>query len=420
MPSRAVVALVVFLLPPVVLAADLARAFARGYQTSSSLWQGIAGICVLWIASGVLLVATPARRMAFANRGPRLALLSTTLVLAWLAVELTFGLLFAPRLAFHLVPPGTTSTFHPLPDVIRGIEGPSRYTANSLGTRGPEPPPRDAAHRVLCVGGSTTQCLLLDDAETWPQVAAAELARDPGPTGRAFWFGNAGQSGYGTWHHVRLMENEALLAQVDSVLFLCGINDLMRALQGRSLAAAIGAQPLYESSNVYRLIDRWRNVARTRRRHMSETADAAVYRERRQNRARGRPVAALPDLAAALAQYRENLATLADACARAGVRAVFATQPVLWREDLPPVDDATLWIGVLPDGGVPPTALLRDAMERFNAVVRSFCAERGLDLIDLAPVAGDAASFYDDCHFTEHGARRVGAIVAAWFRAHAS
>ena len=41
-----------------------------------------------------------------------------------------------------------------------------------------------------------------------------------------------------------------------------------------------------------------------------------------------------------------------------------------------------------------------------------------MDVIDLSALDGDPAMFYDDCHFTETGAREVARLVADWFLAH--
>ena len=96
---------------------------------------------------------------------------------------------------------------------------------------------------------------------------------------------------------------------------------------------------------------------------------------------------------------------------------VFMTSPVLWKRDLPPADEALLWLG-WSHGTVPTDAALASGVEAFNDALREFCAEHTLGLIDLAPLNGQSDLFYDDCHFNELGARAVADRVAAWFRAH--
>lgn len=106
------------------------------------------------------------------------------------------------------------------PEYMPGVYNPSTFSTNKDGIRGPDM--GDGAYRILCVGGSTTECSYLDDTETWPHLLREELNKEEFPV----WVGNAGKSGLNTWHH--LLQAEFLLPQlgVDMVLVLCGINDL--------------------------------------------------------------------------------------------------------------------------------------------------------------------------------------------------
>jgi hypothetical protein len=78
---------------------------------------------------------------------------------------------------YHLRTPYTIRTFRPDPDVMPGVSGSSHYRINSLGIRGDEPA-LGGQYRTLCVGGSTTECLYLDDTETW--VLQERLSRSWG------------------------------------------------------------------------------------------------------------------------------------------------------------------------------------------------------------------------------------------------
>ncbi|MEO6597845.1 MAG: GDSL-type esterase/lipase family protein [Planctomycetota bacterium] len=411
--TRFYASFLVLALPPAIVLADLALAFARGYETGSSLWVAAVAICGPWLAVAVWQVSTRRRRESFLRRGPRFAALSVSLCLGWLLMELCLNAVFAPQLVFHLAPSHMKHKFHARPEFLRGVSPETNYTTNSQGVRGPEWPERSQAMRLLCIGGSTTECLFLDDRQTWPQQVAERLAADGG---RPCWLGDVGRSGYATSDHLQLLENDALLNQLDGLIFLIGINDLQRAMKGRRLDVPFGLHPLYERSAVFRLIDQIHNTRRTRRRHMDETSDGSNYPLRRQQRAAARVVTSPPDLTAARAQYRRNLDVIADVCARHELRVWFATQPVLWRAGVTAKDEATFWLGVFEDGSKPLTAWLAQQMAAFNDVLRTFCRERKLGLIDLESLNGDPACFYDDCHFTIEGARRVADLVAAAVR----
>jgi hypothetical protein len=66
--------------------------------------------------------------------------------------------------------------FKPDPALLPGISGDSRFDVDSDGIRGDEMP-RGDAYRILAVGGSTTECLYLDQEEALAAPARAQAGR---------------------------------------------------------------------------------------------------------------------------------------------------------------------------------------------------------------------------------------------------
>jgi lysophospholipase L1-like esterase len=109
---------------------------------------------------------------------------------------------------------------------IRGLNSEVLYSTNSLGFRGPEPPKNwDNALTVLTVGGSTTECSLLSDDSTWSAKLYDKL-KDGHPN---FWLNNAGLDGCSTYGHLILMRDYIVQLKPNYVLFLVGINDLVKS-----------------------------------------------------------------------------------------------------------------------------------------------------------------------------------------------
>jgi hypothetical protein len=130
---------------------------------------------------------------------------------------------------------------------------------------------------------------------------------------------------------------------------------------------------------------------------------------------------ALPDLSAALEHYARSLGRIADLAAAQGVRAIFLTQPSLWREDLTPAERDLLWTGGPPLDRIGPGAeyysvgALAEGMRRYNARLLDSCRERDAECLDLAErIPRTTEVFWDDVHFTEEGARRVADLVAGY------
>ena len=91
----------------------------------------------------------------------------------------------------------------------------------------------------------------------------------------------------------------------------------------------------------------------------------------------------------------------------------------MWRADLDPELAELMWFGGVGDfmeqEGCEYYSLgaLEEGMRRYNDVLRKLAAKRGVQCVDLAPVLPrDTRTFFDDCHFNEAGAARVGELVA--------
>jgi lysophospholipase L1-like esterase len=111
--------------------------------------------------------------------------------------------------------------------------------------------------------------------------------------------------------------------------------------------------------------------------------------------------------------YRQRIAQIANAIRQRGATPVFLSQPVLWSEGLSPAAEKLLWLGYLNANRFLAAPPLRQCMDRYNDCLRDVCQEQQAPWIDLSDMSGRLVYFYDDCHFTEAGAREVARIVAA-------
>jgi lysophospholipase L1-like esterase len=336
-------------------------------------------------------------------------------------------------------------TFQIDPESRLGIEGSRHFHVNSRGLRADELGPEHEV-RVLAFGGSTTECLILDQKEAWPHLVQEILGGPPGS--RPVWVGNAGVSGRGSREHV--FQVPRLLAsypETDVALVLVGVNDLGMRLQqddeydprflerenveDEMIPRAFAHYPLeFRSSlpyhkrlELYARLRHLKNYVMMVLPDRGEVQNAsgsniARWRENRRNATRIRMQ--LPDLAESLAEYRRNLMRIAASAREAGVPLVFITQPSLWRSDLPDEERALLWWGgvgeFMAEGARTEfysVEALAEGMHRYNRVLLSVCQESGAHCLDLASLLPkDTTVFYDGVHFHEAGARRVAALVS--------
>lgn len=400
-------------MPAALVVADTAVAIGRGWWFESRLDQAAALTAAIWLVGLSLAVLTPAGRSRLARSAAQLIALVVSLSLAWLVAELAIGPLLG-RIGdpFHGWRPNSKMVNHPTPGVMRDVAPEATVTFNSWGVRGDEPPPRDEAYRVLCVGGSSTACTYLDDASAWPRATQTALNKLPADgANQTYWVGNASVPGFRSDEHRKFVETSHLVDHVDCLVVQLGINDFMSCLQGPQ-----PEPPVWTHSRVWQLV---RKLTRGLLDSGTLVEDAAgeVYNRRRAARQAASIARDLPPLEDCLAHFAANLRATIAAANRRGVRLVFTTQPVLWRADLSDEDQRLLWFGRMDDGRFLSVDQLRNGMDSYNELLRKVCV-KNVELVDLDDLNGDPAVFYDDCHFTDTGSARVAQRVARWLADH--
>lgn len=365
-----------------------------------------------------------------------LSLLSLLLSLG--LVEAGLRLYLPPADKYFVRHPNIHSIFKPYPGVMPGISGESHFITNAEGIRGAELP-AGAYYRILAFGGSTTECLYLDQSEAWPQVVQDRLNQSQ--QSLPVWVGNVGKSGNTSREHI--LQFQHLLAQypnLDTALLLVGGNDLnLRLARGDGYTpdylADPGMLPLlmgnafrvlpkynpnipnYEQSGIGRLVETFQPAPlSTQITPDFEVEDSAgkVYNKRRQERKNAPIVAALPDLTSGLGEYSRNLNQIIDQAQAHRVRLILLTQPSMYRSDLSQTEQDLLWFGWSSGRKFYYSAeAMAQGMALYNQKLLEVCQQRQVECLDMASaLPKDTTVFYDDLHFNESGAAQVAEIVA--------
>ena len=290
-------------------------------------------------------------------------------------------------------------------------------TNNSLGFRGAEPPKDFSSYlTVVAVGGSTTECFYLSDGKSWPERLQPLLARS---YGRA-WVNNAGMDGHSTFGHLALMREYICALRPGAVIFLTGLNDMglgsasrfdrmLTGNEGRSLPAAL----FVRAASVSRVAALAQNI------YLHSRAIKAGLVHAQLDLKAAAPLRAPAGLLAGLkarhapfaAAYAERLGELARVSRAAGIRPVFATQPLLCGKGRDPRTGADLEL--LPTGDEFVNCGVKWAvLEVYNDAARRKAAELKVPLADLArEMPKDSLYFYDYSHFTGAGTEKVAENV---------
>ena len=359
--------------------------------------------------------------------------------------EAVLRMVFPSPSGYFVWPPHLHRTFRPSPELMPGVSGEAHFLTNSVGLRGDEPADFDN-YRILVVGGSTTECLYLDQVEAWPQLLQQRLES---AWAADVWVGNAGRSGLNSRHHVVTLERLLpQLGRVDAVIVLVGINDLSLRLgldrafdpdymQRRDAAPQLVHEAFvvkppaadthtagYRRTALWRFGRQMRSLLAAAGLHQDDVGRAyQVWRQHRRAAIRLRD--ALPDMEPALVEYTHNIEAMIDLARRRSTRIVFVTQPSMWRTDLPAGLRELLWYGGVGNFQQEvgkeyySVKALADAMQLYNSTLREICATKRVECVDLAShLPRDDSVFYDDVHFNENGARMTADLLAAYLVGH--
>jgi lysophospholipase L1-like esterase len=293
---------------------------------------------------------------------------------------------------------------------------------NSLGFRGPEPPANFARDlTIVTVGGSTTECLDLDDNKTWPHDLAVELQ----PHFKHLWLNNAGLSGNSTFGHYILMQDYLVKLKPKVVLFLVGINDVglhserdfderihkpnYRSLERTLATLAVHSELAAVALNLYRFYFPKSSMINNQTVHqetayhelpdftVSAQKQAAILKDNQEHY---------------LGDYKKRLERLVAICRQHNIIPVLVTQPVLYGTSVDPTTGVNLahkFVATDMDG-----ATAWKVLELYNDATRQVGREHGLLVLDLArEMPKDSRYFYDLMHYTNVGAKKVAGIIGA-------
>lgn len=333
----------------------------------------------------------------------------------------------------YILPPNYEATYTPTEKGTPGVlGGPALFVTNQHGLRGPEV--RQADVTVVVFGGSTSIDIWLK--ESWPRVLERKMREFLPEIDQQVI--NISKWGLATTHNIIHLKEVVpnLPVKPDIVVVLAGANNMQMHMKTSypdviddafklHVAYSITERKNEDSmswSAIYRTYKKWRIAQRKRQTGplLGGGGDWQLpLRECRQKAKDEDLVRETPDLTEGLAEYEADLREILDLSKGLGARStVLATQPTLWRKDMP--DDARALllsggVGALPDwveceDGIryyaPETQ--EAALNQFNQVMLKVCESTDAVCVDLEhSIPKEAEYFYDDMHYTERGAEAV-------------
>ncbi|MBX3414081.1 MAG: redoxin domain-containing protein [Pirellulales bacterium] len=391
---------------------DTEQALASGWRPESSrLYSLVVSGAWLIVLLAAALVLIPPLRRAGPRYGITLLIMLVLAVIAVAAYERSTSSAWEAS-AFHLREPNRDVRMNFGDAAFFNGNKTGHASYNSLGVRAAEMPPRDSSRRILTLGGSSTECLYLENEQTWPQLLERQLN---GSESGDYWVGNVGKSDCTTADDLAFLEKSVLAASVDTVLLMVGMDDLWHTLTERPIESP--QPPDWYRSPTVALFEESPSTEDSAESSEAERARDDYFWARRRDSTFPPPPATKPDFVAAVEAFRQRVEKIAAWGKSHGVQVVFVTQPVLWDKDISQAARKHLTLAQVNPVGKEWTFLtadnLRPLIDRYNDVLRAVSQETGTKCIDLAAeMTGHEFFFEDDFHFNAEGCQRAARLLA--------
>lgn len=355
-----------------------------------------------------------------------------------IVVTIAIGLAFFEYLNYQKVsaieysyvwPPNFGYVFNPDPNIFSGISGESHFTINRFGYRGEKINNHDEEYRILIIGGSTSECLYLDNKETWPYLLMQELGETV--NNKKVITMNIGKSGHGLRNNLLALKYLPDYYEPDLIIILTGANDVLFKLSRKnnwqpfdesehdrteSYTFSVTPEYSWKSSIIYRIykaIDlRFKDIK------PQDGIGETLVENRLKRQNADNWITEIPDLTLALEDYEKILERIIDLSKERNSSLLFMTQPYLYKENMTEEEDATLWMTYDFGDKYYLTETMIYSMEGFNDKLLEVCDNNPeVYCIDLeAKVPKNLDYMYDDMHFNENGARFVSEEVSSFMR----
>lgn len=304
---------------------------------------------------------------------------------------------------------------------LPGVTGKKTISTNNVAMRGPHlamPKPADE-YRIVLVGGSTTECGILDDSEALHSILATQLNEKAG-LNRTIRVYNSGVSGHKSDDHLSWLAHRIVHLSPDMVITFAGVNDLFAAIadfdylhvslppHSRMLLARMVSTRFQIPRRLFYLANRIANP--TDQEVMEKVGALTNFAEKIEVRKSSFQSDEPPRTD--LVPYETNLATMAGMAAAHHFQLVFMTQQSTWASNVDPAAGRWQWARCQ-QGTTYREDYMDAALKKYNASTRRVAARLNVPVYDLELDCPKSIEyFYDDIHFNEKGAAEAGRLLA--------
>jgi hypothetical protein len=306
--------------------------------------------------------------------------------------------------------PNTRLEFE-MEDSLPGFENYAKktvFSTNNIGFRGKELDIHNkSAYRILCVGGSTTECLRLNDGDDWPAVLESLLHKN---SQRKYEVQNCGKSGEDLNDHISMIAHRIIHLKPDMIILYSGVNDLRKSyfdhnplkIETQNVHTLPFSKLLLSQFQLYR---RFYYMMKNQQAPKQESITLKSNYKGEVLAAEKAPISGTP-APLDTSYYAHKIKAIIGICKANNITLVIATQKTNWltRDK---VLNNWIYMNMIGDTAYSRT-MLQQKMDEMNTIQATLAKQQGVYILrtdSLLPAT--AEYFHDDCHFNPKGCRQM-------------
>lgn len=265
-------------------------------------------------------------------------------------------------------------------------------------------------YSIVFLGGSTTECMYVDEDRRFPYVVGEILEQETGKKINSY---NGGMAGNNALHAIDILVNKVIPLEPQIVVYMENINDLSTLVyEGTYWNQNTSRSPL-ETLKKRKLVGKLlKEIFIPNLNKAYKDFNAAVFRAPEDEFAHARGKKITIDKAKIMNEFSMNLQTLICICQAHGIVPVLMTQANRITANPDPVVAA--YVGRYGDDTGISYPAFKDLYDAFNGAIREAGKRNNVMVIDLAAgVPPHKDYLYDMVHFNDRGSQYAAEIIAA-------
>jgi hypothetical protein len=263
---------------------------------------------------------------------------------------------------------------------------------------------------LVFLGGSTTECLFVDEENRFPYVTGVVLEQETGKKINSF---NSGMSGINTLNCIDILVNKVIPLSPRAVVFMENINDLSTLLyEGTYWNRNTSRSPIETLPRTKMLGKLLKEICIPNLNYAYKNLTSFLFPGQEDEFAPARGKKLQVDQARLTREFAMNLQIIVDTCKARGIVPVLMTQANRITEK--PDQVVAAYVGRFGRDTGLSYREFKEIYDAFNETIRRAARQNQVLLIDLAvEVPPDKIYLYDMVHFNDKGSKYAAGIIAA-------